>query len=197
MKFLFQLIVLSILLISFNINGQKKYQMLEDISLDASFGYAPALFQHSNEYQGFSNVSFGLRYEIDELFGSRVFYRNMLFDGNSNNIVVSHQFAGEFTYKINLYSLNNYEKFHLLIHTGIGVGFNHSVGDARHPSDFVGVAQVGLMPELKLSEKVLMYIDVTYGSFLAQNHTFQAQNIIQKRKSLWLFPSIGVVISPF
>lgn len=167
--------------------------VLNRLTVEASYGYNMALLPKGNievaDYNGFKTFQVGLRLAIDEKWGVRGTFMNSSFQHNdfSDSGISINKLVAEGTYDFLDKSVS--PSFQLMGHAGLGIGFIKS--ESLNGTDTAGVFQLGVTPEYKATDRLGIFLDLTYIMNLSQNYGFNGLSI-DKSSGSFFVPSLGV-----
>lgn len=183
-------IAVFLLISSMVIQGQSRYNQF---SLEASYGYSGAISPYMSAYKsnfsGLTNLNIGGRYMFNEYFGLRGEYANDRFENDPggkigiyyNRIGLQAYFNAGKLFGLP-YILN--ENIGLLTHGGVGYTRARPIDASK--SEQIGNLIIGITPQLKLSERVAIFTDVSFISNFKQHYRFDGSLISEQYK-----PTIG------
>lgn len=172
-------------------------------SLELGYGYAmpftPTTNIKTSDYNSFVNFTGGVNYDLNEVWGLRATYAFHKFEHkNTDNLGVDyHKFMLEGTFNI-LESLNNsasyyyYSNLELQVHAGIGGTFAKPTQGKG--TNKMGNLQIGLKPSFKTSERVSLFLDVTYVSNFNQKLGYNGLSAHDTDNGSYLSANIGVQV---
>lgn len=132
-------------------------------------------FQIAGRYNFYSRFNKNLQY-----LGVRLSYSHHGFrDSKNSNLGISYnKITAEAVYNIGQQlglGYRFYENYGLLAHAGAGVSFATPVGESFYEK--IGNLQLGLTPQVKISDKVAFFADVTYVLNLKQHYYYDGSLI--------------------
>lgn len=160
------------------------------ISFDISFGYNKALNPYRNnlnsDFSGLKHVELGVRYMFTEKVGLRLNYANDRFKNDADG-----QFGSNFS-RVGVDAVYNAGKaigldfatrstVGLLAH--VGVGYTRLKPIYQDNSEQIGALVLGITPQLKLSERVALFGDVSYNANFKQHYRYDGSLISSDYKS--------------
>jgi len=173
-----------ILLMSFITMGSYAQENAEKLdfnkwSFDIGAGMNKSYRNFTNGYMsanpGFFTGTMGIRYMVNEYFGVRAGLGYSSFDENDGKSLSfdSHEVDFDLQGVSNIGRIMNFHNWtntlNLLVHYGLGVGAGN-FGDASTDLYFYPVA--GLTGEVKLSNRIVFYADISTQANLYQDHAF-------------------------
>lgn len=185
------------LLLAVSVHAQRGYKdsngVLENMTVEASYGYnmaiSPSDLIETQDFSGFKTFQLGVRYQINDLWGVRGTYTNSTFEHKdfSDSSSKHHRLVAEATY--NIIQKNNAYDFQLMGHAGLGAGIIKS--ETLSGNDFFGTFQVGITPEYFVTDRLGVFVDLTYMLNLSQNYSYAGTSIEKTTGSVFV-PSLGL-----
>ncbi len=162
---------------------------------------APFTDGYFNETPSFYNVNLGVRYMFNPKFGLKLSGGyDRLKDGKDSESFKSNFYRVDVSGVANLGRIMNFETwtntFGLLAHGGVGYGFldnDAAQGDTSgilNDYDEMGLLSLGITPQVKLTNRLVLTGDLTYTKTIRQNTTWDGQHEDEKSRrgfdgSLW------------
>ena len=175
MKKSFIYIIIGLSLFS-NLQGQSKFNQ---VSLEAGYGYSgaisPYLGQYKSDFSGFNNMNLGVRLMLSEKFGLKAELVTDKFENDpGGKIGITMTRIGVQGY----YNLGKdlglpyvwNENLGLLTHAGIGYTTLRPKFATFH--ERIGNLVVGITPQVKLSNRVAIFSDISYVVDIKQHYRF-------------------------
>lgn len=185
------------MLLAVSIHAQSGYNgtngVLQNTTIEASYGYNMAISPSDNietqDFSGFKTFQLGVRYQINNLWGVRGTYTNSTFEHKdfSEFSTKHHRLVAEATY--NFVQKNTVSNFQLMGHAGLGAGIIKS--ETLSGNDFFGTIQAGITPEYFVTDRLGVFVDLTYMLNLSQNYSYAGTSIEKTTGSVFV-PSIGL-----
>lgn len=146
-------------------------------SVETAFGYvtpsnlvtAP---NQQSDYAGLAHFDLGVRYMIDAKFGVKLNYGRDSFSHEStgttfNTITASAVYNVGSLFNLT-YSTN--ERLGLLAH--LGAGYTFAKPESIDDNERIGTARLGIMPQVRVSDRISLYADVSYAIRFKQHYGF-------------------------
>jgi len=178
-KILFLVLVMSIITIGTYAQNNKENTDYNKWSIDIGAGLNKAYRSFDNGYMsatpGFWTGTLGVRYMINEYFGVRAGFGYSSFDEKDGESLPfdSKEYDFDIQGVSNMGRIMNFHSwtrtFNILAHYGLGVGLG-DFGDADNDWYLYPVA--GLTGEIKLSNRIVLFADISTQANLFQDHGF-------------------------
>ena len=185
-----KILAVFLLITSMVIHGQSRYNLF---SLEASYGYSGAISPYrdafKSNFSGLTNFNIGGRLMFNEYIGLRGEYANDRFENDPGGKI------GIYYNRIGIQAFFNVgklfglpymfnENIGLLSHGGVGYTRAMPIGASQ--SEQIGNLIIGITPQLKLSEQLAIFTDVSFLSNFKQHYRFDGSLISEEYK-----PTIG------
>lgn len=154
-------------------------QFLDNVSLEASYGYNLALSPDNvdrTDFSGFNTLQLGATYQINHLWGVRGTYSNTTFKHKdiSYRGITYNKLTAEVIFNvleaITPSTMPMQQAFELNAHAGLGLNFGKS--KVTNESDAMANFQIGIRPQYNVSNRVGVFLDGTYIMNFKQNYGF-------------------------
>lgn len=177
--FLFSLLTLS-LFSSNSVCAQSKYNRL---SFEFATGYAKPLNTYqknlNSDFSSFKHLEFGARYMITEKFGVRLNYANDrfknypngYFGSNFSRVGVSGVYNIGKSFGLDTSTRNT---IGLLAHAGVGYT---RLKPINRDAEQIGALVLGITPQVKISERIAFFADVSYTANFKQHYRYDGSLI--------------------
>jgi OOP family OmpA-OmpF porin len=165
-----------VLLLNINLKAQSK---LNTVSLESSYGYSgvisPYLGQYKSDFSGLTNFNLGLRVMISEKLGFRAELVTDKFENDPGGKfgVIMSRIGAQVYYNLGKdfglpYIFN--ENLGLLVHVGGGYTVSRPKFASIHEK--IGNIIIGVTPQVKLTEKIALFSDISYIVNTKQHYRF-------------------------
>lgn len=195
----------------FGLNQVVAQSKFNRLSIEASGGAAVPLSPNNlnrSDYVGLNSFQISGRYNFDskssknlkdlsvQLSYTRHSFRNK---NNSDLGIDFDKFTVEAVYNIGQrlgFGYRFYERFGLLAHTGLGMSFGTPVGANFY--ERIGHLQLGITPQVKISERFAFFADATYVVNLKQHYGYNGSLISNSGHKTGGFAtlSVGIMFYP-
>jgi len=147
---------------------------------------------NSSDYTDFRSGQIGVRYMFNECFGAKVSYGFNSFEDKENSDfgVDYHRVTLEGVYNMQLAN-----RFGILAHAGLGLASAAPSGIDENEN--TAIFTLGLTPQVKVSNRVAVFVDATYLVSASQQYYFNGQLIepnFASRTAAFANFSIGATI---
>lgn len=148
---------------------------------------------NSNDYTDFRSGQVGVRYMFNSCFGAKLSYGFNSFEDKENS-----DFGFDYQ-RITLegvYNMHLANRFGILAHAGLG--FATGAPSSIDKNENMAIFTLGLTPQLKVSNRVAVFVDASYLVSASQQYYFNGQLInsnYQSRTAAFATFSIGANIS--
>tara|TARA_R110000850_G_scaffold218852_2_gene344407 strand:- start:27179 stop:27799 length:621 start_codon:yes stop_codon:yes gene_type:complete len=144
------------------------------------------------DYTDFRSGQAGVRYMFNECFGAKLSYGYNSFEDKENvdNGVNYHRVTLEGVYNMQLAN-----RFGVLAHAGLG--YASAAPSSIDENEQTAIFTLGLTPQVKVSDRVAVFVDATYLVSAHQHYYFNGQVInrdFQARTAAFANFSIGATI---
>ncbi len=141
------------------------------------------------DYTDFRSGQFGVRYMFNECFGARLSYGFNSFEDKENSDfgVDYHRVTLEGVYNMQLAS-----GFGILAHAGLG--YASAAPSSIDSNEQTAIFMVGLTPQVRISDRVALFVDATYLVSAHQQYFFNGQlfdSSFQSRTAAFATFSVG------
>lgn len=174
-------------------------------SFDVAAGYNaalnPYLPEYNSNFSGFKHLEFGLRYMFDEKKGLRLNYANDRFENDQNGIAGTdfNRVGLDFVYNIGSYLNLDFKSRNtvtVLTHAGLGL----TVIKPFYSTDYkqFGSLVLGITPEVKLSNTIALFTDVSLNTNFKQYYRYDGSLISSKdgsQSGAHVTVSLGLIFS--
>lgn len=142
-----------------------------------------------SDYTDFKSGQIGVRYMFNECFGARLSYGFNSFDDKQNSDlgIDYHRVTLSGVYNMQLAS-----SFGVLWHAGLG--YASAAPSAVDNNDNTAIFTLGLTPQVRVSDRVAIFVDATYLVSAHQQYAFDGQLInadFQSRTAAFATFSVG------
>lgn len=147
---------------------------------------------NQSDYTDFKSGQLGIRYMFNECFGAKLSYGFNGFQDKENSEfgVDYHRVTLEGVYNMQLAS-----RFGILAHAGLG--YASAAPSSIDENEQTAIIMVGLTPQVKVSERVAVFLDATYLVSAHQQYYFNGELFnpdFQSRTATFATFSIGASI---
>lgn len=148
---------------------------------------------NSNDYTDFRSGQVGVRYMFNTCFGAKLSYGFNSFEDkeNADNGLNYQRVTLEGVYNMQLAN-----RFGILAHAGLGVA--SAAPSSIDENENMAIFTLGLTPQVKVSNRVAVFVDATYLVSASQHYYFNGQLInadFKSRTAAFATFSIGASIS--
>lgn len=155
--------------------GQKNWNR---VSIETGYGYVSpsnlygSSFSKKGDFSGFNHFDLGVRYMIEQNFGVKLSYGRDSFSKKGTGVTFN-TFDIAAVYNVgSLFNLTyaTNERVGLLGHAGVGITF--AKPEQISDSERIGTATIGLTPQFKISERIIVYGDLAYAFRFKQHYGY-------------------------
>lgn len=176
--------IAAIALVAVQQSNAQQGSLLDNVSLEAAYGYNMALSPDTIEtadVSGFNTVQLGLNYQINAIWGVRGTYSNTTFKHKDvdNASINYNKLTAEATFNVmealNTSAYPTSSAFMLVAHTGAGLNMGKS--KVTNETDMMANFQVGIKPQYNITNRIGVFLDGTYIMNFKQNYGFNGMSI--------------------
>jgi OOP family OmpA-OmpF porin len=147
---------------------------------------------NASDYTDFKTGQVGVRYMFNECFGAKLSYGFNSFEDKENSDfgLDYHRVTLEGVYNMQLAN-----RFGILAHAGLG--YASAAPSSIDKNENTAIFTLGLTPQVKLSDRVAVFVDATYLVSASQHYYFNGQLInpnFQSRTAAFATFGIGATI---